>query len=311
MRAIFAGTPAFAVPALQALGAAGHELVLVLTQPDRPAGRGLARVGSAVKLAAQALGAEVYQPATLRDPGVQERLRAARPDVLVVAAYGLILPQAVLDLPRLGAVNVHASLLPRWRGAAPIQRAILAGDAATGVSIMQMDAGLDTGAVLLRAKTPIGADDTAGSVHDRLASLGATLLLEALRGLERGTLIAEAQSSEGVTYAPKLEKAEARIDWSRPAREVDRQVRAFNPHPGAVASIRGTELKIWRAALSDDAGAPGTILRVDATGVVVACGVGSLALLELQRPGGRRLAADDFRRGFPLAPGERFGRQPD
>ena len=311
MRAIFAGTPAFAVPALRALAAAGHELALVLTQPDRPAGRGLARGASAVKDAAQALGAEVYQPATLKDRNVRERLRAVRPDVLIVAAYGLILPQAVLDIARLGALNIHASLLPRWRGAAPIQRAILAGDAVTGVSIMRMDAGLDTGPVLLRAETPIGSDDTAGSVHDRLASLGATLLLEALRGLERGTLVAAAQSGEGVTYAPKIEKSEARIDWTRPAREVDRQIRAFNPHPGAVATIRGTELKIWRAATGDDAGAPGTILRVDAPGVVVACGIGSLTLVELQRPGGRRLAADDFLHGFALAPGERFDRQAD
>jgi len=306
MRVVFAGTPEFAVPALRALHHAGHALPLVLTQPDRPAGRGLDPAPSAVKRAAEALGLSTFQPATLKDPAVGTRLRAAQPDVLVVAAYGLILPQAVLDLPPRGALNVHASLLPRWRGAAPIQRAILAGDAVTGVCIMQMDAGLDTGPVLKRIETPIAPGDTAGTLHDRLATLGAELLLDTLREIERGSAVATPQGSAGVSYAAKIEKAEARIDWSRPAREIDRQIRAFNPFPGAVARIRATELKIWRAAPRSESGAPGSILRADAEEIIVACGVGSLALTELQRAGGKRLSAAALLRGFPLSAGERF-----
>ena len=306
MRVVFAGTPGFAVPSLQALSTARHELALVLTQPDRPAGRGLGSVPSPVKRAAEGLGVPVFQPATLKDSEVQARLRAAQPDIMVVAAYGLILPQPVLDIPEHGAVNIHASLLPRWRGAAPIQRAILAGDSVTGVCIMQMDAGLDTGPVLLRAETSITPGDTAGALHDRLAALGAGLLLDALKGIEQGTISPVPQAADGVTYAPKIEKQEARIDWTRPAREIERQIRAFNPFPGAVTRVRGTELKVWRAILVDEAGQPGLILRVAPEGVVVACGTGALALAELQRAGGRRLSAGELLRGFPLAAGERF-----
>lgn len=309
MRIVFAGTPEFAVPALQALHRAGHALPLVLTQPDRPSGRGLARASSAVKRAAESLRLPIFQPESLKDPTVEARLRDAHPDVMVVAAYGLILPQIVLDLPARGALNIHASLLPRWRGAAPIQRAILAGDAVTGVCIMQMDAGLDTGPVLLRVETPIAPEDTAGTLHDRLATLGATLLLDALRGIEQGTVLPAPQAAEGATHAPKIEKAEARIDWARPAREIDRQIRAFNPFPGAVAQIRGTELKVWRATLRTESGAPGSILHVGADGIVVACGAGALALTELQRAGGKRLAAAALLRGFSLSAGERFARR--
>jgi methionyl-tRNA formyltransferase len=306
MRVVFAGTPEFAVVGLQALCRAGHELTLVLTQPDRPSGRGLEPAPSPVKRAASALGLEVFQPVTLRDSAVESRIRAARPDVLVVAAYGLILPQAVLDIAKRGALNIHASLLPRWRGAAPIQRAIMAGDSVTGVCIMQMDAGLDTGPVLLQAETPISPQDTAGTLHDRLALLGATLLVDALRGLEQGIISPSPQASEGVTYAPKIAKAEARIDWARPALEICRQVRAFNPFPGAVARIRDTELKVWQAAELAGSGVPGTVLRVGYDGIVVACGAAALGLTELQRAGGKRLAAGDLLRGFPIAAGERF-----
>ncbi len=306
MRVVYAGTPGFAVPALQALCAAGHEVLLVLTQPDRPAGRGLEPTSSKVKDAAERLGLPLLQPATLKDLTVQARVRAAAPDVLVVAAYGLILPQAVLDIPAHGALNIHASLLPRWRGAAPIQRAILAGDSVTGVCIMQMDAGLDTGPVLLRAETEIAPEDTAGMLHDRLATLGADLLLETMRSIGRGTVSPVPQAIAGATYAPKIAKAEARIDWTRSALEIDRQIRAFNPFPGATTRIRGTEIKVWRAALGTEAGDPGAILRAGADGIVVACGTMSLALTELQRPGGKRLAAVDLLRGFQLAAGERF-----
>lgn len=306
MRVVFAGTPGFAVPGLQALREAGHELALVLTQPDRPAGRGLDPAPSPVKRAAEALGVPVFQPASLKDPATLARVRAARPEIMVVVAYGLILPQALLDIPERGALNIHASLLPRWRGAAPIQRAILAGDSVTGVCIMQMDAGLDTGPVLLRGETTIAPVDTAGTLHDRLAILGAKLLLDALRGIERGSVKPVPQATEGVTYAPKIEKPEARIDWTRPAPEIDRQIRAFNPFPGAVAQFRGTPVKVWRAALRLESGHPGTILHAGPEGIVVACGLASLALTELQRAGGKRLAAGELLRGFPVAPGERF-----
>lgn len=306
MRVVFAGTPEFAVAGMQALCRAGHELTLVLTQPDRPSGRGLAPAPSPVKRAATALGVEVLQPITLGDSAVQSRIRAARPDVLIVAAYGLILPQPLLDIPKHGALNIHASLLPRWRGAAPIQRAIMAGDSVTGVCIMQMDAGLDTGPVLLRAETPIGPEDTAGTLHDRLALLGATLLVDALRGLEQGIISPSPQASAGVTYAPKIAKSEARIDWARPALETGRQIRAFNPFPGAVARIRDTEIKVWRAGILAGSGVPGAVLRVGSEGIVVACGTAALELIELQRAGGKRLAAGELLHGFPIAVGERF-----
>ena len=306
MRIVFAGTPDFAVPALEALVAAGHNVAAVLTQPDRPAGRGLAAAASPVKQAAARRGMPVLQPATLKAPAAQGELQALAPDALVVAAYGLILPQAILDIPRLGAINIHASLLPRWRGAAPIQRALLAGDRETGVSIMQMEAGLDTGPVLLREALPILPGDTAGTLHDRLAVLGARLAVAALDGLARGTLVAVPQPVDGVTYAAKLEKHAARIDWNCPALQIERQVRAFNPFPGATARVRGTELKVWQAAPADGTGEPGTVIAIDARGIVVAAGSGALRLESMQRAGGKRLSARDFLRGFALAVGERF-----
>ena len=303
MRLVFAGTPRFAVPALEALAAAGHELAAVLTQPDRPAGRGLAAAAGPVKQVAQRRGVPVLQPPTLKDAAVQARLADLAPDALVVAAYGLILPQAVLDIPRLGALNIHASLLPRWRGAAPIERALLAGDPVTGVCIMQMDAGLDTGPVLLRDELPIASEDTAGTLHDKLAALGARLIVAALAS---GALRPTPQPTEGVTYAAKIEKHETRLEWSRSANEVERQVRAFNPAPGAGARMRGAELKLWRATVVEARGAPGAVLAAGADGISVACGDGALRLEELQRAGGRRLPAAAFLRGFPLAPGDRF-----
>ena len=306
MRLVFAGTPRFAVPALEALAAAGHELAAVLTQPDRPAGRGLAAAAGPVKQAAQRRGVPVLQPPTLKDAAAQARLAELAPDALVVAAYGLILPQAVLDIPRLGALNIHASLLPRWRGAAPIERTLLAGDPVTGVCIMRMDAGLDTGPVLLREELSITPGDTAGTLHDKLATLGARLLVAALDRLAGGTLRPAPQPTEGVTYAAKIEKHETRLDWSRSASEVERQVRAFNPAPGAGARMRGAELKIWRAAVVAAPGASGTVMAAGTDGITVACGAGALRLEELQRAGGRRLPAAAFLRGFPLAPGDRF-----
>jgi methionyl-tRNA formyltransferase len=310
MRIVFAGTPDFAVPALEALVAAGEDIVLVLTQPDRPSGRGLAIAESPVKRAALAHRLEVFQPHTLRDDGAQARLAALSPDLMVVAAYGLILPQAVLDIPRLGAINIHASLLPRWRGAAPIQRAILAGDGETGISIMRMEAGLDTGPVLLSAPIPIEPRDTAGTVHDELAALGGRLVLEAVERLGAGPLRGVTQPAEGVTYAAKIGKGEARIDWARSAAEIDCQIRAFDPVPGASTTLDGAEVKVWRARplTTRDGVTPGTILSASASdGLVVACGEGALALDELQKAGGKRLAAADFLRGTRLEPGRRFG----
>jgi methionyl-tRNA formyltransferase len=307
MRVIFAGTPEFAARALDAVAAAGHEVALVLTQPDRPAGRGMALQPSAVKKAALALGCEIFQPPTLRDAAAQARIAAAGADVMVVAAYGLILPQAVLDLPRFGCVNIHASLLPRWRGAAPIQRALLAGDTETGVCIMQMEAGLDTGPVLLREALAIAPDDTAGSLHDRLAGLGARLAVAALAGLP---MPAQPQAEVGVTYAHKIDKAEATIDWSRPAAEIDRQVRAFAPAPGAQAMLGGHGVKIWKAHPVAGSGESGTILAVDRDGIVVACGSGALAVSELQKAGGKRLPVRQFLAGHALAAGDRFDRSP-
>ncbi|HEX6736578.1 MAG TPA: methionyl-tRNA formyltransferase [Azonexus sp.] len=303
MRLIFAGTPEFAAQALQAIIAAGHEVALVLTQPDRPAGRGMALQPSAVKQVALAHGIEVFQPPTLKDGEAQARVAAVGAEVMVVAAYGLILPQAVLDLPRFGCLNIHASLLPRWRGAAPIQRALLAGDAETGVCIMQMEAGLDTGPVLLREALPIAADDTAATLHDKLTAQGARLVVAALGRLP---LPAEAQPGDGVTYAHKIEKAEAAIDWTRPAAELDRHLRAFNPFPGAQARFAGQPVKLWRAVPVAGSGVPGTILSVDRQQVVVACGDGALAVSELQKAGGKRLPVQQFLAGHPLPVGARF-----
>jgi methionyl-tRNA formyltransferase len=307
MRILFAGTPAFAVPALEGLIGAGHRIGLVLTQPDRPGGRGLAEVPSAVKQAAVRHGIPVYQPESLKDPAAQTRLREAQGDVLIVASYGLILPQAVLDIPPRGALNIHASLLPRWRGAAPIQRALLSGDPTTGVCIMAMDAGLDTGPVLLREAVAIATDETAGTLHDKLAALGARLIVAALGGLERGTLRAVPQPAEGATYAHKVDKTEATVDWSRSVRDIDRQVRAFNPFPGAVARLRGDPIKLWRASVREESGAPpGTVLRAGREGIDVACGTGTLRVTELQRAGGKRLPVDAFLRGCAVVAGDRF-----
>ena len=304
MRVIFAGTPAFAASALEAIIAAGHDVTLVLSQPDRPAGRGMITQMSAVKQLAIQHGIPVYQPERLKDPATHELIRATRPDVMVVAAYGLILPQAVLDIPTRGCLNIHASLLPRWRGAAPIQRAIQAGDTMTGIHIMQMEAGLDTGPTLLKAETPIACSDTAATLQDKLAALGAKLIVEALSQLD--CLKPTPQPDEGVTYAHKIEKTEAVIDWRRDAIAIDRQIRAFNPFPGSVATIGGTQVKFWQCTWLDASGAPGTILSADASGIVVAAGQGSIRAVTLQKPGGKRLSARDFLTGFSLNAGERF-----
>lgn len=297
MRVAFAGTPEFADRSLAAILASGHTVPLVLTQPDRPAGRGMEPQASAVGRTAKARGLPLYQPSTLKANDALAPILEAAPDVLVVAAYGLILPQAVLDIPRFGCLNVHASLLPRWRGAAPIQRAILAGDESTGVCIMQMDAGLDTGPVLISRSLPIRADETAGTLHDSLSTLGAELIVEALHQVADGTARAVPQPVEGITYAAKVAKAEARLDWRKSAAELDRVVRAFNPFPGAVTEFRGTPLKVWRAGVSDATGEPGIVLSADTKGIVVACGAGSLRVAELQRAGGKRLNAGQFLAG--------------
>ena len=296
MRIVFAGTPEFAVPSLRA-AAQRNEVVAVYTQPDRPAGRGRGLALSPVKQEALARGLPVLQPETLRDPAAQAQLRALEPDLLVVVAYGLILPRAVLAIPANGCWNVHASLLPRWRGAAPIQRAIQAGDARTGVCLMKMEAGLDTGPVLLEADTAIGAGETGGQLHDRLAGLGAQVLADGLGLLRAGMQpVPRAQPAEGVTYAHKLDKAEARLDWSRPAVELARTVRAFNPWPVAEAMVAGERLRIHGAVAVDavpDA-APGTLLAASRDGIDIACGAGVLRLRVVQREGGRAITAADW-----------------
>ena len=306
MRILFAGTPDFAARCLATLLESRHALCGVMTQPDRPAGRGLAPAESPVKRLAAGRGVRIVQPASLKDAGVLKEVELLRPDVIVTAAYGLIFPQSLLDLPPRGALNVHASLLPRWRGAAPIQRALLAGDKETGVSIMQMDAGLDTGPVLLREAIPILASDTAGTLTDRLAALGGMLAERALDALESGALQAVPQPAEGVSYAPKLAKEESRIDWSQDAEAVERRVRAFDPWPGAGARVRGVDIKIWRCAVAAGEARAGEVLSADGDGLCIACGRGALRVTVLQRAGGKRLHVGDFLRGFPLAPGERF-----
>ena len=279
-------------------------MALVLTQPDRPAGRGQQPMPSAVKRFAVAHRLEVFQPATLKSDAVLARLQAASADAMVVAAYGLILPVAAIQaVPHV--LNIHASLLPRWRGAAPIQRALLAGDSTTGISIMQMDAGLDTGPVLMREVIPISADDDAGTLHDKLAELGARLIVRALAELASGKLRATAQDGSQATYAAKIEKRDTALDWSRPAAEIERAVRAFCPSPGAVASLHGEPLKLWRARAVEGAGRPGSVLSAGEA-IVVACGVGALAITELQRPGRNRIQAKQFLLGHPLPPGARF-----
>ncbi len=303
MKIVFAGTPEFAARALAALYEAGHDIPLVLTQPDRPAGRGMTLQASPVKQLALSRGSEVFQPLSLKDEAAQEKLRLLAPDVMVVAAYGLILPQTVLDIPHHGCLNIHASLLPRWRGAAPIHRAILAGDAESGVCIMQMEAGLDTGPVLLSASTPITEQDTSQTLHDKLAVQGAQLIVSALQRLP---LPAVAQPELGVTYAAKLDKSEAPLDWRRPAAELDRQIRAFTPFPGTTAVLDGVPLKVWAARPRSDSGAPGTVLVADKHGILVACGSGSLLLTELQKAGGKRLPVAQFLAGHGVSAGARF-----
>jgi methionyl-tRNA formyltransferase len=309
LRIAFAGTPQFAVPALRALLSSPHRVVGVLTQPDRPAGRGQQLRASPVKLLALEHALPVGQPATLKTPEGRADLAQWAPDLLVVVAYGLILPAPVLALPRLGCVNIHGSLLPRWRGAAPIQRAILAGDAETGVTIMQLDAGLDTGPMLLERRRPIHSHDTAGDLHDALSELGAAALLEAVDGLAAGTLAARSQPATGATYAPKIEKSEARLDWNSSAIELDRRVRAFNPWPMAETSFAGEQLRVLRARVADQAApdaAPGTLLGIAEDGLRVACADGVLAVRELQRAGKRPISARDFANAVRLD-GLRFG----
>jgi methionyl-tRNA formyltransferase len=293
---IFAGTPEFSVPALQALFASRHRIIAVYTQPDRPAGRGRQLAMSPVKECAVKYGAPVEQPATLREPAAVERLASWSADLMIVVAYGLLLPAPVLRTPRLGCINIHASLLPRWRGAAPIQRAILAGDARTGVTIMQMDEGLDTGPMLLERSIEIGERETAASLHDRLATLGADAVLEALDRLAAGDLQPRAQPADGATYAGKLRKEEALIDWTRSAVEIDRQVRAFNPWPVAETRWNGQQLRIWEAKpiATKTSAAPGAVLSSGPTGIDVAAGDGVLRIIRLQAPGRKAVSAPEF-----------------
>lgn len=308
MRLVFAGTPAFARVGLSALLSAGHDIALVLTQPDRPAGRGLRAQPSDVKIFAEEHGLPLAQPVGLRQEQAHALLKQAGADAMVVAAYGLILPQAVLDLFPLGCLNIHASLLPRWRGAAPIQRAILAGDACTGVTIMQMDAGLDTGPIYLQEQVAIDAQDTAGLLQDKLAELGGRLIVSVLDRIRTNRLEPQPQPRDGVTYARKVDKSEVQLDWTRSAAELDRAVRAFNPTPVAVTRLRGEPLRIWRAQpVEAEGGTPGLVCAVGPAGLVVECGAGLLRLLELQRPGGRRLPVREFLLGCTIAPGERLG----
>ncbi len=309
MKVAFAGTPEFARVALAAIHGAGHEVPLVLTQPDRPAGRGLKLQASPVKQFAQAHGLPLAQPRSLRLDGkypeeaaaARTALEQAAPDVMVVAAYGLILPPWVLALPRRGCLNIHGSLLPRWRGAAPIQRAIEAGDAETGITVMQMDAGLDTGAMLLAEALPIVPTDTSATLHDRLAALGARLIDQALALLAQGALQPRPQPAEGVTYAHKIEKAEAAIDWQAPAAVVERRLRAFDPFPGATAVLGGQPVKVWRGRVVPGTGAPGQVLQAGEGRLVVACGQDALELLEVQLAGGRRIPAREFLQRHPVA----------
>ena len=316
LRVAFAGTPEFAAAALAAVRAAGHEVPLVLTQPDRPAGRGMKLTPSPVKKLALAPDLAVAQPQGLRRDGrfaadaaaARGELEAAAPDVMVVAAYGLILPRWVLELPRLGCLNIHASLLPRWRGAAPIHRAIEAGDAETGITIMQMDEGLDTGGMLAVGREAIRPDDTTGRLHDRLAALGARMIVQTLSAAA-GPLSATPQPTEGVTYAHKIDKAESAIDWSLPASTIERRVRAFDPFPAASFEAGGETVKLWRAALRPELqGAPGEVLKADGQELLVACGEQGLSLLELQRPGGKRLPAAAFLQARPGLEGTRLAR---
>lgn len=303
-RIAFAGTPEFAARALDALATFDCDIPLVLTQPDRPAGRGMKLMPSPVKQRALAHGLTVAQPDTLKTPELRAPLVEAAPDLLVVVAYGLLLPRAVLDIPRLGCINIHASLLPRWRGAAPIHRAIEAGDARTGITLMQMDEGLDTGPMLAERTVDIAADDTTATLHDRLAVTGAQLLIDTLPALLAGRIRAVPQPADGACYAAKIGKAEAALDFRRPAVELGRAIRAFNPFPGALMTVDGTPIKLWQARVEPASGEPGRLLAVGDDGVVIACGEGALRLTELQKPGGKRLPVADFLHGHPLRAGQ-------
>lgn len=308
LRLIFMGTPDFSVPTLRALYAAGHEIAAVYSQPPRPAGRrGLELTPSPVHRAAEELGIEVRTPVSLKGEAEQEAFRALDADVAVVVAYGLLLPKPILDGTRLGCFNGHASLLPRWRGAAPIQRAIMAGDAETGMMVMKMDVGLDTGPVALTARVAIGPDMTGGELHDRLSETGAALMVEAMAKLERGELALTPQPAEGVTYARKIDKAETRIDWTRPAREVHDTVRALSPAPGSWCEVtvngKAERLKVLRTTRADGAGEPGEVLDGD---LAIACGDGAVRLIEVQRAGGKSMTTQDFLRGVRLARGDRL-----
>ena len=294
LRLVFAGTPDFAARHLNALLDSGHDLLAVYTQPDRPAGRGKKLAASPVKEIALSAGLSIHQPANLRDPQVQAELADLQADVLIVVAYGLILPQAVLDSPRLGCINVHASLLPRWRGAAPIQRAIEAGDTLSGITIMQMDAGLDTGPTLARVETTIAENTCAGTLHDQLAELGPPLLLDVLADLPGYQARAQVQTGDAVTYAHKLDKAEALIDWSQDARVIRRRILAFNPFPVCWTSVDGQRLKIWDAEAGEGGGTAGEIISATTAGLTVACGTGSICITRLQLPGGKALATRDL-----------------
>lgn len=309
LRIVFAGTPEFAAAHLQAMLDADLNIVAVYSQPDRPAGRGHKLQASAVKELALQHGLPVLQPASLRDPQAQQQLADLAPDLLVVVAYGLILPQQVLDTPRLGCINSHASLLPRWRGAAPIQRAIEAGDSETGVTVMQMEAGLDTGPMLFKVTTPISAGDTGGSLHDRLAELGPPAVLQVIKQLARGEAQPETQNDAQATYAHKLGRADARINWQRPAIELDRLIRAFNPWPIAHAVWQEQTLKVLAATPTEDHGAPGRVLECSKDGLLVGCGSGALRLTRLQLPGGKALSFADLynARREQFAPGLQLG----
>jgi len=306
MKLIFAGTPDFAVPALAALHAAGHEILAVLTQPDRPAGRGRKLQASAIAAHAEQLGLPVYKFLKL-DAEARAQIAALAPELMVVVAYGLILPQAALDIPKHGCLNIHASLLPRWRGAAPIARAVEAGDVETGITIMQMDAGLDTGPMLLREALAITPETTAATLHDQLAPLGGRLIVSAVQRIADGTLPATAQAADGATYAKKLSKEEAQIDWTRPAVELARRIRAFNPAPVAWAELGGERIRFWnaRALNMPTQAVPGMVLSSDSNGLHLATGDGVLVVTELQKPGGRNLPANVICRDWDLV-GQRF-----
>ena len=307
MKIIFAGTPQFAVSALEALLDKNHGIVAVLTQPDRPSGRGMQLVPSPVKQFALSNKLFVMQPPTLKNPEVQQQLAEFNTDVMVVAAYGLILPLSVLQIPKYGCLNIHASLLPRWRGAAPIQRAILAGDEETGITIMQMDEGLDTGKMLVKKSCQINTLDTAQTLHDKLAKLGAQAITEVLSEIKLASLTGEVQAEAQATYAAKLNKLEAELDWTQNATQIRRAIRAFNPVPGAYSYINSTKIKIWQASDTEDLkGEPGTITGMKKDGIQVACGKGTVNLQYLQRPNGKSLASFEFAKGFKLNIGDRF-----